>query len=326
MKHVTVKLIALTSFFAISPATNAQSTITLQAGEEPEQKAWTQPAQIAFTSAKGARDSWALDAALRTEFQIKSTSDDLIIARAVAQISTAEKNKVQNLQGEIGYSFNWGTDTSLEAPDRSAFYLYGDVKLGAKDKTIFADPKATCTESPRPATCGNQHETSLIGTVVLQPFMTDWETTFYVEQGKVKGPVFAYSFSPVVTFFYDDVLSAKVNASGIRPDGSIFGAKADLNAALSPRFTDYRLVLKANGSFTYAAHRSALRVENFRRTSFVVKVSADYELGKRAFEKIEDGGAITPALGVTYTKGDDPISGKLNQDNFLVAFKLTFKS
>lgn len=309
-----------------APAVMAQTAVTLQAGEEPEQKAWTQPAQISFTSSKGAKDSWALDAALRAEFQPRSSSDDMIFVRTVAQVNTAEKSKVQNFQGEIGYSFNWGTDTSMDLPDTKAFFLYSDIKLGAKDKTIFADPKAVCTAIPRPAACGKQHETSLTGAFVLQPFLSNWENTFHVENGKVEGPAFTHSFSPVVTFFYDEILSAKVNASGIRPDGSVMGSKVDISTAFSPRFTDYRLVLKATGSWTYAAHRSSLRTENFKKSATVFKLSADYELGKRAFEKVDEGGAFIPAIGVTYTKGDDPMSGKLDQDNFVAAFKLTFRS
>lgn len=326
MKTPVTALTALApALLWVTPAL-AQTAVTLQAGEEPEQKAWTQPAQISFTSAKGAKDSWALDAALRAEFQPNPSSDDAIIVRTLAQISTAEKSKVQNFQGEVGYSFNWGTDTSMDAPDPDAFYLYGDIKVGAKDKTIFADPKAVCAAIPRPAACGKQHETSLTGAFVLQPFLPDWENTFYVEDGKVEGPAFTHSFSPVVTFFYDEILSAKVNASGIRPDGSVMGSKVDINTAFSPRFTDYRLVLKASGSWTYAAQRSVLRKENFKRSSTVFKLSADYELGKRAFEKVDEGGAFIPALGVTYTKGDDPISGKLDQDSFVVALKITFRS
>ena len=326
MKLLFTAFMALPPVLLLGGPAYAQSAVTLQAGEEPEQKAWTQPAQISFTSAKSAKDSWALDAALRAEFQPNSSSDDMIVVRTVAQISTAEKSKVQNFQGEVGYSFNWGTDTSMDAPDPDAFYLYGDIKLGAKDKTIFADPKAVCTTVPRPAACGKQHETSMTGTVVLQPFLSEWENSFYVEDGKVVGPAFTHSFSPVVTFFYDEVLSAKVNASGIRPDGSVLGSRIDINTAFSPRFTDYRLVLKASGSWTYAAQRSALRAENFKRSSTVFKLSADYELGKRAFEKVDEGGAFIPALGVTYTKGDDPITGKLDQDSFVAALKITFRS
>ncbi len=314
------------AFFTATSAALAQTTVTVQASEEPEQKPWTQPAQISFSSAKGAKDSWALDAALRGEFSLNDKTDDAVIARAVAQINTAEKSKVQTFQGEVGYSFNYGTDTSTDAPDLNAFYLYGDVKLGAKDKVIFADSKAICTTVPPPAACGRQHETSFTGTVVLQPFMSSWENTFFLNtDGKPDGPAFLHSFAPVLTLFYDDVLSAKVNASGIKPNGSVAGTKLEVNTAFSPKFTDYRLLLKASGAWTYAAHRDALRIENFKRSTTMFKLSADYELGQRSFENIESD-AWVPAIGVSYNIGDDPLSGKLDQENFTIAFKLTFRA
>lgn len=304
----------------------AQTNVTLQASEEPEQKPWTQPAQISFSSAKGAKDSWALDAALRGEFSLNDQTDDAVVARAVAQISTAEKSKVQTFQGEVGYSFNYGTDTSTDAPDLNAFYLYGDIKLGAKDKVIFADPKAVCTAVPLPAACGRQHETSLTGMVVLQPFMSSWENTFFLNtDGEPDGPALLHSFAPVLTFFYDNVLSAKVNASGITPDGSVAGMKLELNTTFSPKFTDYRLLMKASGGWTYAAHRGALRAENFPRSTTMFKLSADYELGQRSFEYVESD-AWVPAIGVSYNIGDDPLSGRLDQENFTIAFKLTFRA
>ncbi len=310
----------IASIGLVSPiSANAQNSVTMQAGEEPAQKPWTQPAQISFTSAKGQKDSWALDAALRAQYQYDNDIENMIITRAVAQINTQEKSKVQNFEGEVGYLLDWEVS-------EGKLHSYVDFKLGAKDKTIFADPKANCAVVPVPVACGKQHETSLTGNIVVQPHMPDWGTTFRIEDGKPIGEAIVYSFSPLITLFYDEILSAKVNASGIQPHGSVAGSKIELKTSFSPRFTDYRLVLRASGGWTYAVQRNALRIENFKKSTTNFKVSADYELGKRAFEEVGEGGAFIPAVGVTYTKGDDPLSGKLDQDNFVIAFKLAFRS
>lgn len=314
-------LLSLSFCLSVPSVAVAQSTsLTLQSGEEPQQKAWTQPAQIAYSSAKGEKDSWALDAALRIQHQLDNAKSDQLVARTVVQINTKEKSKVRYFEGEVGYATDWQLSTN------SPLYGYLDIKIGAKDKTIFADPKANCTATPQPAACGRQHETSVAGTVVIQPFIeNEWENTFFIVDDKIDGPLFTHSFAPLITFYYDEILSAKTNASGIRPDGSVMGTKLELKTAFSPRFTSYRLVLKASGGWTYAAIRNSLRKENFPKSSTQFKLSADYELGTRSFESVS-GPTLIPAIGITYTKGDDPLSGKLDQDNFVAAFKLTFRS
>jgi hypothetical protein len=301
--------------------------LRINAGEEPEQKPWSQPASISYTSNEDAKDSLAIDIAARLDFQPASTSTGTIFVRGVTQLNTQQKKEVQNFEGQVGYAFDF--DTADHGPgtdhiDIDAWYFFGDAKLGIQDKTIFADPKANCTIVPLPAECGKQHETSLRGTVQLQPFLRWWEQTIYQNPDTGKWNGLSYSFSPVFGLFYDHILSAKVNASGIEPGGSAAGVKVEMNGAVAPRLFDYRLVFRGKVQWTEAFQRDERRREAFGKSSLLYKVSADYELGRRSFDT--EGSKWVPAVGFSYTKGDDPLSGKSDQDAFVIGLKLTFKA
>jgi hypothetical protein len=170
-----------------------------------------------------------------------------------------------------------------------------------------------------------QQEESVRVSIATQIFRTPFEKTFFVnpKTGRPGGAQWTRSIVPVVTLFYDDLLSAKPNAAGVKPDGSVSGGKASLTFAFSPAFSDYRLILSGNLQFIYAFDRANLRRATFARESSLVKASLDYEFGLRSFEQ---GSGWVPSFGVAYTKGDDPLTGKLDQDDVVVAFKITYRS
>lgn len=300
--------------------------IKLNAGEEPEQKPWTQPASFSYISNEGAKDSVSVDVAGRIEFQPITSSTATLFLRGVAQVNTQQKKEVQNFESQIGTQFDFDTANHGQdspQPETNAWYFFGDAKIGLQDKTIFADPKAVCTAVPKPAICGKQHETSLRGTVQLQPFLSWWEQTIYQDPTTKAWNGVSYSFSPVIGLFWDRIVSAKVNASGVEPKGSAAGTKVELNGALSPRFLDYRVVFRAKLLWTEAFKRDARRADNFHRSNLLYKVSVDYELGRRSFDP--KGSKWIPAVGVSYTKGDDPLAGKNDQKALMFALKLTYK-
>lgn len=329
-EEILRKLILLAAVSS-APASgqSGPTSVTLHAGDEPETRAWTQPATIAYTSRKDDKDSWSLDAALKIQFQPSSTSPNTFFIRGAVQKNTQQKKEAENFNGKVGYSFDFDTaghDENSDTPNLSAWYFFGDASLGINHKTIFADPKAVCTAIPLPAECGKQRETSLRGTLSLMPFHSSWEETIHFdpESAKWTGPAFTHSFLPVFALFHDEVIDAKVNASGVKPDGGATGGKVEVKAAASPRFTDYRLILSLTGQHVQAFSRSERRRDTFEKSSTLITVAADYEFGIRSFE--EDRSGFIPAFGVSYSKGDDPLSGKIDQDNVVVGLKLTYRS
>src|SRR5262249_12851588 len=146
------------------------------------------------------------------------------------------------------------------------------------------------------AFCDTQYKESvrLLGTVDL--FQGWWEHTYsYRRTGPppaegepaprtINGPLFAYSFQPVATFFYDDATNAPTDPSTFtRIDGAVAGVQARLGGAISPRPLDYRLVLRGSYALTEAFDRDSGRRSTFPASSHLLTVSLDYEFGVRSF-------------------------------------------
>ncbi len=330
MTHTKIQLLAL-SLLSVGAAAHAQPStkFTLMGGEEPENKTWNEPASVAFVSNNGKKDSWAVNLAAKVEGQPIPTSTTVLFMRALVEKNTQAKKEVENFGLSAGSKFDWNNANDgpgTQGPDRGAIFIFGEPSLGLADKAVFADPKAACGLVNRPPECDKQRETSVRGQLALRFFMSGWENTFFypdATHASLDGPSWTHSFSPVVTVFYDEILDAKANAAGVKPDGGVSGAKVVLSGAVSPKFTDYRLVLSAKIQFTEAFDRSTLRRAGFQKSATFARIGADYELGNRSFETASSG--WVPAFGITYTKGDDPLSGKTDLDNVTAAFKITYR-
>jgi len=309
----------------------------ISADEEPKQKVWTQPASVAFTSNADADDSWAVDVALRGDYALPAPGQTAqpgqrarrgtttVFGRLVAHRNTETKNQLETYAGELGMHFEPSTyrEGAGQAPG-DIWFLFTDASVAYVDKTVFADPKANCAATPPPAACGDQYERSVRAQVTVSPYHDMFETTAGFADSthtSVIGPAWTHSFSPVLTLFHDEVIDAKVNASGVTPDGGVSGLKVVLGAATSPRFADYRIVLRGSVQHVKTFQRNAARRATFEARTDLFKLSADYEFGPRSFLG-ETGWA--PSLGVTYTRGDDPLSGKRDVDTTVIGFKLKF--
>lgn len=301
---------------------------SMSAGEEPEQKAWTQPASFAYTKTDGKSDSWAIDLAAKIEGQVANFPNTFFI-RGKVQKNTLEEKETESYGAELGYTFDFDTaghSNTSDKPNLDAWYFFGDVTMGYIDKSIFPDPKAICTITPLPVECLDQNERSLRTTVKLMPFRSDWETTFYVnpQNQKASGPAWTYSVAPIVSIFNDQIIDAKINAAGAKADGGVSGARLEINAALSPRFTNYRLVLRGSYQTVIAFSRDSNRRQGFLASSEFYKLSVDYDLGLRSFEEGVSG--WVPTLGVSYVHGDDPLSGRLDQNTLVANLKITYRA
>ncbi len=300
------------------PGTVVAADITLIAGEEPEQKAWTQPAAITYIDNADSKDVWNVDAALRISGQPFTSLPFSQFVRVVVQRSTETKKPVENYAGEIGGKFD------LYPGEKT--WIYGQGSIAYADKTNFPDADADCSAIPLPADCLRQRERSIRPTFTVQPFRSNWEKT-YAAAGQTNnaliGDGWTYSFLPTISLFYDEVLEAKLNAAGVEPSGGVLGSKVAFDMAVSPRFTDYRLVFASNVQYISAFDRSTKRKDGFAANSTLVTASITYQFGPRAF--VETKGWV-PSFGLTYKKGDDPLAGKKDLDNVSVGLKITYRS
>lgn len=307
-------------FGLMSSFVSAQEpNIVVNAGEEPETKSWTQPASINYTDSADSKDSWAVDVASKYETAIGQSSNSWF-ARGVVQRNTQLKKEVANYAAEMGVKLDFNT-ASGSGIDTHAWYLPTKLSIAWTDKTLFPDPKADCSPVPFPAECTEQEEQSLRASASMLFFRSSFEDSIAwsdASHTRVVGPDsgWTHSFLPTLTLFYDDVIDAKVNPAGVEPSGHVLGSKLVVSLATSPAFSDYRLILSANVQGVLALERSDRRKPAFARDSTLIKLSADYELVQRSYLS---GRGWIPAIGISFTYGDDPLTGKLDQDFVMLA-------
>jgi hypothetical protein len=307
-------------------ADGSEATIVLNAAEEPETQSWTEPASVNFTDSADAKDSWAVDVAGKYEAALGQSGNNWFV-RGVVQKNTQLKKEVENYAAEIGAKFDLNSESGFGIRT-TTWYLPTKVSLAWTDKTLFPDPKADCAAVPLPVECTKQEEQSLRASFSTLLFRSSFEDVVAWADSthtSVAGPKsgWTHSLLPTVTVFYDDLIDAKLDAAGVEPDGHVLGAKVVLSAATSPAFSDYRLILSATLQGVFAFERSDRRKANFASDSTLIKLSADYELGQRSYYL--PGPGWVPAIGISYTSGDDPLSGKLDQDFVMVGFKVTYR-
>jgi hypothetical protein len=292
--------------------------LTINAGEEPDEKAWTKPASVNYVNNANSNDSWSVDLAAKVEGQPAASLPVTAFLRAVVQRNTETKKPVENYVAEVGGKF--------DLPQWGNTFLLGQASIAFSDKTNFPDSKADCSITPLPTACIRQRERSIRPAFTVQPFRSSWENTFAYSDSQhtqLVGPTWTHSILPVISLFYDDVLDAKLNGAGVESDGGVFGSKAILGVAFSPKVTNYRLIISGGVQLITAFNRSNRRKADFAASSTLSSASATYEFGPRSFE---GGTGWVPSIGVTYTKGDDPLAGKKDIDNVTFGFKITYKS
>ncbi len=298
------------------------STFTLNADEAPSDQPWSDPASFSYSKDKGSKAALSLDAAGKLAWRLGDATTSTGFGRFVAHRNTATGAQVENYAAEVGLHFEQST-ASGDLPDPNAFYLFHDVSLGYDYKTNFDDEADGCDATPKPAECVRSHERSVRLAWTLQPFHLSWERVPAYVGGKLteQSPDVAYSFGPVITVFADDLVDAPT-VNGGKPKGTATGAVGKLSLALSPRALDYRLVLRGSIQQTEFFHRPTSRQAGLPEDSTLNRLSLDYDLGPRAFLG-EAGWA--PSVGVTYTKGDDPLIGVANRERTVFAFKLAYR-
>lgn len=317
----------------LASAAHAQSDnapkFTLNGDEVPKSQPWTEPAAFAYTKDAGEKASVSVDVAGRVDWRLGDVTEttNTGFVRAVAHRNTDEGSQVESYAGEFGLHFEPNTaPPGSQAPEdfARAWYFFNDLSLGYRYKTNFDDEKEGCDAVPSPASCVRSHEGSARLTWTVQPFHSVFEIAPAFVDGALsdESPAVAYSFGPTLTVFSDQVVHAKVDEAGVKPEGNVTGASAGLALAVSPRLFAYRLVFRGSVQQTEALERANGRRAGFPRSSTLASASINIDLGARSFEK---GPAWVPSIGISYTKGDDPLSGKLDQEQTVVGVKLAYR-
>lgn len=312
-------------------------TFSLNADEAPSPKPWTEPASFSLSKDAGKKSAFVADVAGRLDWL--ETSDALQpskqgvantrFARLVAHRNNTVGEQVENYEIEAGLHREWRTGPAVSKDPHvydEAFFLYQDVSLGLASKTTFDDEEKGCDVAPKPARCIRFRDKSARLKWRFQPYKSAYmERVPAWVAGKATddSPLIGWSWTPLVTLFVDDVFDAKVDENGVKGKGVVSGAVVELKGALNPALFDYRFTLSASITQTQAFQREDKRKANFAANSTLSKVSLDLALGHRAFENTT---GWAPSFGVSYIKGDDPLSGKLDKANTFIGVKITYRT
>lgn len=308
--------------------------ITLQAESTPQEQPWTQPARFAYTINNGEKDSFAVDIAGKATIALKTGIPLFLLTDVSWHKNNQQKEPQDNLQASGGFHF----EIQSPPPDgpfnkNRLFSLWVDAKLGYNRKAVFADlSKAPCDSTPASPACQTQHVGSIRGTIDVSPFWGFFESdqAFTLQgaegatTGVYDGPGLAHSFGLIGTFFYDNATEATLNPeTGKQITGTVTGFKAKAGIALSPKFTNYRVVFRTDVQAIQTTSRALLRRDDFNDFTHLVTVSLDWDLSDRSMLKDELG--IKPSIGITYTDGADPLTGRKDQSNWVIGLKLAYK-
>jgi len=323
--RTTSKVIAGVLTIGLNSAANAQdsdfwSKFQLNADEAPTQTPWTQAASIAYSSGEG-EESKDIDIAMRYDFQNSPNTDSTGFVRFLTRVNDAKKKEEEVYKGSVGYHVEFAT------PDEKTLF-FTDFSVSYQANTVFAkDDIEQCETTPEAVFCDDQTEEKAIlavDTVIYPSFLEGWTPS--VSEGKFveSTPSILYYVSPVVSFFYDEVIDATTDPeTGLKIDGAAAGTAVTLGGFLSPKFLDYKLEFKTSYKYVMAIDRSTSRKPGFKANTDLFTASIDYNFGKSSYL---DNTGWRPAIGITYSSGADPLTGRKEKEETVIAFKLTHRA
>jgi hypothetical protein len=302
--------------------------ISVQGDEVPKLAPWTQPAAFNYTIDNNGDDSYAIDVAARIDTPVGQSSDNTVFARVVVHANNLISKRQEFYSVEAGFHYEGDsapegtTDPKILA---EAWYWAADFSLAYNSRAVYPLASPSCMLDPSNPVCDTQYQRSLRLAATVQPFSPAWEDVPFLNgEGRVDGPAIAYSFAPAVSLFYDHVTESVVDpVSGRHATGDVAGARILAGGMIAPRMFDYRLVFRVSAQLVQAFSRSDDREASFPESSGLVRLSLDYELGHQS---IIPGPGWAPSIGISYVNGRDPLAGLPEQDNFVIGFRLTYKT
>jgi hypothetical protein len=318
--------IAATVAAGFASGAHAQNTSpaidwTVQAEDAPESTPWTEPASIGFKSVEGGEESWNVAVAVRAEL-------GRAFASAAVIRKTGSSDQQEHYAVKVGVNFDhWIPMPAGRELDETMLYI--DPSIGLTRTTSFAEEDATaCAAVPAPATCRDQRDTSVRAELKVQVFRPGWSSAPQwdddAQSWRTDDEDFFFDWSPTFMLFHDQIIDAKADATGVRREGSVSGLQSSISGALTPKFWDYRVVLRGNARHLATFDRSDARRAVFPSDAFVWSASINYEWGVRSFEAGRTG--WSPSVGLTYTSGDDPLTGRKDVSDWAILLKLSLRS
>ncbi|MDI1326070.1 MAG: hypothetical protein PSV23_04640 [Brevundimonas sp.] len=311
-------------------------TLTVAGDEAPKVQAWTQPAAFSYvSSSESSEDRATLDLAVRHQAPVVSFAlpwvgdADHWFVRGLVHISDQEKKEQEAFALGLGVKFQRAIvdeNAPIEEVDR-AWFLQTDSSVAFASKVVFPDrSSAACVLDPTQTVCGEQTQQSVRIAFDFLLYNRGLETRNTVVDsdgdGRLDNEGWVSSFSPpTLRLFHDEVTQAVLGDFG-EETGGVTGARAVIGFAVSPPVFQNRIVMRSSYQRMWAFSVSDERANSFPEDSDLFTASIDFELGHRSFES---GPGWQPSIGINYSSGEDPLDGRIEKEETVVGFRLTYK-
>jgi hypothetical protein len=276
----------------------------------PGDKAWEDPARISVTLDGDGPDTFSAQVNLEVAREFPSGTggrNRSVGGNLVWNRESGGEDRQNNFEigafHEIGYLTPLGSLGSgpPEAQDDFIDTAFRFSMAYART-AVYADATTPlCTATPNLAQCQTQRNESIRGSTAISLFSPALEENLF-------------SIEPKIGADYDHLLNSPIDAdTGTSLSGGYLSAVAGIAASLFPT-----AALEFSGSvqLRQRLYASDTRRPNIERSAWLFEASATYYFARALTEGVDAG------VGVTYTRGDDPLTGVDNVNRFVISLRL----
>jgi hypothetical protein len=317
-------VIALSSALAVPSIACAQGasssgwSINLTEEPEPDSPAWEDPARVSLTIDPDGPDRFSAQVNLEVEQRVARSSgrSTAFGGNLIWNRESGGDDPQNNLEAGLFYSFDYDTGSLTDPEDGSTpeqqenfIDVRGRASVDYARTAQYPDlTSPTCVATPQVAQCGTQFAESIRGSAAIVPFTP-------VLENQRRG--FAYSIGPKFGVDYDHLINSPLDDGGAELRGGYLSALAGLAVSIVPRFDDRDFEIAASVQLRQRLFASDSRRPDIENSALLFEASATYYLITP-----EDENDWRAGIGITYTRGDDPLTGRSNVNRIVLAFRL----
>jgi hypothetical protein len=304
---------------AASPGTPGHVEVGLTEAAAPDSPAWQEPARISLTIDPHGPDKFSAQINLDLGWQMQRASLRGTSAGGtlVWNRETGSDDRQNNLEVGGYYAIDYNPNAHLDrhpglTPDQQASFVDFSSRFSLKYARTADYPdleSAVCVAQPALRQCQTQFKESFRASAAFNMFNNGLE--------RDAGP-FSYSITPQAGLDYDHLLNSPINTkTGLEATGGYLSAKAALGVLLVPTFLHPQFELRSSVQLRQRIFASDSRRSGIRNSAVLFEGSATY-----FFVPDTDDSDWRAGIGITYTRGDDPLNGRSNENRIVIALRI----
>lgn len=338
---LTISAIIAAPVLADDSAKKSKFEIALTQESAPDSKPWEDPARLSYSVIKGAPD----EASIQANLEIGVNLTELDLAKLEGRKRTlgsyfryqreTGSDKQNNL--EFGAKFNVGYDiiALLSIPEEFDFSNMSleqrrrlaeiaerrgnhtdvayELSTGYARTDSYPDlEKAPCVTAPALPQCATQTKESIRSSFAATVFNGNLESRF--------SSALAFSIAPKFGLDHDFLINNPLDlTTGLGVKGGYLSATGGIAIVLTPSFINPGWEIKASSQFRYKLDASSSRSPTLESFAEKFEVSGTYYFVRPAKPNKKDWRA---GLGLAFSTGGDPLTGKPDEKKVVVAFRL----